>query len=126
MAYRPASAIGKALQAAADADAARTVIGAGTSSLVIGTTATTAKAGNYQPAAANITDSSVVGRALLTAADAAAARLAIGAGTSSLVLGTTAPARSSSTRTTPRWRGRASTAPSSPAPRRPSRPARRR
>lgn len=39
--------------------------------------------------AANITDSTTVGRAVLTAVDAAAARTAIGAGTSSLVLGTT-------------------------------------
>lgn len=63
---------------------------------VIGTTATTAKAGNYQPTAANISDASAVGRSVLTAADAAAARTAIGAGTgngtSSLVVATTAPA----------------------------------
>lgn len=39
--------------------------------------------------AANITDASTVGKAVLTAADAAAARSAIGAGTSSLGLGTT-------------------------------------
>ena len=39
--------------------------------------------------AAQISDSTTVGRALLTAADAAAARTAIGAGTSSLALGTT-------------------------------------
>lgn len=57
---------------------------------VIGTTATTAKAGNYQPAAANISDASAVGRSVLTATDAAAARTAIGAGTSNLAIGTTA------------------------------------
>jgi len=56
----------------------------------IGTTATTAKAGNYQPTAANISDATAVGRSVLTAADAAAARTAIGAGTSSLALGTSA------------------------------------
>lgn len=37
----------------------------------------------------DITDSTAVGRSVLTAADAAAARTAIGAGTSSLTLGTT-------------------------------------
>lgn len=57
--------------------------------LVIGTTATTAKAGNYQPAAANISDSTATGRSVLTAANAAAARTAIGAGTSNLTIGTT-------------------------------------
>lgn len=41
------------------------------------------------PAAATITDSTTVGRAVLTAADAAAARTAIGAGTSNLAIGTT-------------------------------------
>lgn len=41
--------------AGADAAAARTAIGAGTSSLVIGTTASTAKAGNYTPAWGDIT-----------------------------------------------------------------------
>ena len=80
MAYRPSTPIGKALLDAADAASARTVIGAGTSSLVIGTTSTTAKAGNYQPASTNISDSTAVGRSLITAASAAAARTAIGAG----------------------------------------------
>lgn len=55
----------------------------------IGTTATTAKAGDYQPTAANISDATATGRSVLTAANAAAARTAIGAGTSSLALGTT-------------------------------------
>jgi hypothetical protein len=57
--------------------------------LVIGTTSTTAKAGNYQPTAANISDSTTVGRAVLTAVDGPAARTAIGAGSSNLNLGTT-------------------------------------
>ena len=56
----------------------------------IGTTASTAKAGNYQPTAANISDASAIGRTVLTSADAGAVRSAIGAGTSSLELGTSA------------------------------------
>lgn len=80
---------------------ARDNIGAGISNLAIGTTGTTAAAGNdsrlsdartplahTHPSTA-ISDSSTVGRALLVAADAATARAAIGAGTSSLVIGTT-------------------------------------
>lgn len=43
-----------------DAAAARTSIGAGTSNLVIGTTASTAKAGNYAPAVADVTGLSAV------------------------------------------------------------------
>lgn len=45
----------------------------------IGTTSDTAKAGDYRPAAADITDATTVGRNVLKAADAAAARTAIGA-----------------------------------------------
>lgn len=44
-----AGTIGKTVMKAATAEAARTAIGAGTSNLTIGTTATTAKAGNYAP-----------------------------------------------------------------------------
>jgi len=122
--------IGRALVAAADAAAARTAIGAGTSALTLGTTSTTAKAGDYAPAWAEVTskpttfapaigttattavagndarltdaraplahthtvaqisDSTATGRSVVTAADAAAARTAIGAGTSSVVVGT--------------------------------------
>jgi hypothetical protein len=83
------TATGRSVMTAANAAAARTAIGAGTSSLVVGTASTDAKAGNYQPAAANVSDSTTVGRSVLTAVDAAAARTAIGAGTSSLVIGTT-------------------------------------
>lgn len=72
-----ATTVGKAVIRAADAAAARTAIGAGTSSLAIGTTSTTAKAGDYQPTAANISDSTTTGRAVLTAANAAAARTAL-------------------------------------------------
>jgi len=76
-----ATTVGRSVLTAADAATARTAIGAGTSSLALGTTSTTAKAGNYQPAASNISDSTTVGRSVLTAADAPTARAAIGAGT---------------------------------------------
>jgi hypothetical protein len=81
--------VGRNVITAATAAAARTAIGAGTSSLAIGTTGTTAKAGNYAPTSADISDATATGKGLLTAADAAAARTAIGAGTSNLVIGTT-------------------------------------
>lgn len=68
---------------------ARANIGAGTSNLVVGTAATDAKAGNYQPTAANISDATATGRSLLTAIDGATARGLLGAGTSNLVIGTT-------------------------------------
>ena len=44
------------IAAGVDAAAARTAIGAGTSSLVIGTTAGSAKAGNYKPTISDVTD----------------------------------------------------------------------
>lgn len=72
---------------AGDAATARAAIGAGTSNLEIGTTASTAKAGNYVPAWGDVTGKPVV---IAAGADAAAARAAIGAGTSNLTLGTTA------------------------------------
>ncbi|MER8086612.1 hypothetical protein ABTZ57_16115 [Streptomyces sp. NPDC094048] len=55
----------------------------------------TGKPTSYPPAAhthsaAQVSDASAVGRSVLTAPDAAAARTAIGAGTSSLAVGTTA------------------------------------
>lgn len=69
--------------------AARTAIGAGTSNLALGTTASTAKAGNYHPTWAQVTGKPAV---IGAGADAAAARTAIGAGTgnSNLAIGTTA------------------------------------
>jgi hypothetical protein len=70
---------------AADAAAARTAIGAGTSNLAIGTSGSTAKAGDYQPTAANISDSTAVGRSVLTAASQAAVLSAIGAEASGTV-----------------------------------------
>lgn len=83
------TATGRSVLTAVDAAAARTAIGAGTSNLALGITSSTAKAGDYQPASTNISDSTAVGRSVLTAVDAAAARTAIGAGTSNLALGTT-------------------------------------
>lgn len=44
-----AGATGKVVMKATNAEAARTAIGAGTSNITIGTTASTAKAGNYSP-----------------------------------------------------------------------------
>jgi len=81
---------GRAVLTAADAAAARTAIGAGTSNLTIGTTSATAKAGDYAPTSAQISDATATGKSLLTAPDAATARAAIGAGTSNLAIGTTA------------------------------------
>lgn len=48
------------IAAGADAAEARTAIGAGTSNLAIGTTATTAKAGDYTPPAASTTVAGVI------------------------------------------------------------------
>ncbi|QYW06648.1 hypothetical protein uav_117 [Pseudomonas phage UAVern] len=49
-----ATTVGRNVLKAADAAAARTAIGAGTSSLALGTTASTAKAGNYAPTTAEV------------------------------------------------------------------------
>lgn len=49
-----ATTVGKSLLTAPDAVNARTTIGAGTSNLIIGTTSTTAKAGNYAPTKADV------------------------------------------------------------------------
>lgn len=49
-----ATATGKAVMKATDATEARTAIGAGTSNLAVGTTAETAKAGNYVPTSAEV------------------------------------------------------------------------
>lgn len=80
---------GKAVLLADDEEAARAAIGAGTgnSNLALGTTASTAKAGNYHPTWAQVTSKPAVIGAGETEA---AARQAIGAGTSSLALGTSA------------------------------------
>jgi hypothetical protein len=50
-----ASTVGKLVLTATDAPTARTAIGAGTSNLAIGTTGTTAKAGNYVPGWTEVT-----------------------------------------------------------------------
>lgn len=68
--------------------AGRAVMGA--ESEAAGRTAIGAAATSHTHTASQITDSTATGRGLLTAADAAAARGVIGAGTSSLELGTTA------------------------------------
>lgn len=68
------TAVGRSVLTAGTEAAARTAIGAGTSNLVIGTTAGTAKDGAYQPAAANISDATATGRSVLTAATPLAAR----------------------------------------------------
>ena len=54
------TATGRSVLTAADAAAARTAIGAGTSDLVIGTTSTTAKAGNYTPPSATTSAKGIV------------------------------------------------------------------
>lgn len=83
-----ATTVGRNVLKAADAAAARTAIGAGTSSLAIGTTSTTAAAGDHTHTAANISDSTSTGRSLMTAASAEAARTAIGAADLTAVGGT--------------------------------------
>ena len=81
-----ATATGKAVLKASDAAAARSVIGAGTSNLVVGTTSGTAKAGDYTPSWSEVSSKPAV---IAAGATAAEARTAIGAGTSSLAIGTT-------------------------------------
>lgn len=63
---------GRSLMTAADAAAARTTIGAGTSNLALGTTSSTAKAGNYAPPTATSTTSGIVELATTTEATAGA------------------------------------------------------
>lgn len=82
-----ATTVGKSVLRASDATAARAAIGAGTSNLVVGTTASTAKAGNYVPTWGEVSSKPAV---IAAGVDAAAARTAIGAGTSNLAIGTTA------------------------------------
>lgn len=59
---------------------ARTAIGAGVgnSNLVVGTTASQAKAGNWKPTAADVTDAGAFGRQLMQAPDQAAAKTLLG------------------------------------------------
>ncbi|MFZ1302018.1 MAG: hypothetical protein WAQ27_05615 [Candidatus Microsaccharimonas sp.] len=70
------TATGRSVLTAADATAARTAIGAGTSNLAIGTTSTTAKAGNYAPTKAdvglaNVDNTSDAGKPVSTATQTA-------------------------------------------------------
>ncbi|MDK8193771.1 head fiber protein [Paenibacillus sp. UMB7766-LJ446] len=67
-----ASSTGKSVLKATDAAAARTAIGAGTSNLAIGTTGTTAAAGNHAHAVAAITGLQAALDAKLTGTKAAA------------------------------------------------------
>lgn len=82
--------MGRSILSAVDAPSVRAAIGAGTSNLTLGSSSSTAKPGDWKPAAADISDATPLGRDLVKAADSSAARAAIGAGTSSLTLGTTA------------------------------------
>lgn len=81
-----ATTTGKAVLRASNAAAARDAIGAGTSNLDLGTTSTTAKAGDYTPEWDEVASKPVVIASGDTKADA---RAAIDAGTSDLVIGTT-------------------------------------
>lgn len=63
------------------------VIGQSGKTVVVATLADVSGGGDIT--ASQITDATTVGKSVLTAADAAAARAAIGAGTSSLAIGTT-------------------------------------
>ena len=70
------SAIGQALNRATDAAAARDAIGAGTSNLTLGTTASTARAGNWVPTKAdvglgNVDNTSDLNKPISTATQAA-------------------------------------------------------
>ena len=80
-----ATAIGRNILTGADAATIRGLIGAGTSSLGLGTTASTAKAGDYVPAWSEVTSKPAF---IGAGTSAALARSAIGAGTSDLVVGT--------------------------------------
>lgn len=62
-----ATDLGRRLVAIVDDAAARDAIGAGTSSLGLGTTAATAKAGDWKPAAADISDATTASRQVLRA-----------------------------------------------------------
>lgn len=78
-----ASDLGKELLQVGSEAEARAAIGAGVSNLEIGTSSTTAKAGDYQPTWEQVSGKPAV---IGAGATAAAARTAIGAGTSSLTL----------------------------------------
>ncbi|MGP5931620.1 hypothetical protein [Corynebacterium glyciniphilum] len=75
-----ATAVGRQVMKAADAAAARSAIGAGTSNVSIGSGATDAKAGNYVPAWSEVT-----GKPTIPAATAAGTRAQLDAGTDTTV-----------------------------------------
>ena len=79
------TATGRAVLTAASQAAARTAIGAGTSNLALGTSSSTAKAGDYTPDWDDVSGKPAV---IAAGADQATARTAIGAGTSNLAVGT--------------------------------------
>ena len=82
-----ATVTGKAVLRATSQATARSAIGAGTSNLAVGPTATDAKAGNYVPTWGEVSSKPVV---IASGTDAASARAAIGAGTSNLSIGPSA------------------------------------
>lgn len=73
-----ATTVGLALMKAADAPAARSAIGAGTSSLALGTSSSTAKAGDWKPATADISDAGSNGAALLKTTTPSGAQALVG------------------------------------------------
>lgn len=73
---------------AASAEAIRLIIGAGSSNLKVGVSGTDAKPGNWKPAVSDLQNVSGIIASLLSSVDAQTARSAIGAGTSSLTVGT--------------------------------------
>lgn len=83
-----ASAVGKSILSATNAATVRSAIGAGTSNLALGTTASTAKKGNYVPTWDDVTNKPTI---IAAGADATSARSVIGAGTgnSNLAVGST-------------------------------------
>ncbi|MBB3037332.1 hypothetical protein, partial [Hoyosella altamirensis] len=82
-----ATTVGIDVLRASNQQAARDVIGAGTSNLQLGSSGSTAAPGDHTHGPGEITGVTPTGQSLMEAADGAAARSAIGAGTSSLELG---------------------------------------
>jgi hypothetical protein len=92
--------LGQNITRAADGAAVRGLIGAGTSNLALGTTSSTAKAGDYQPTRAQISDATTFGRTLMALADAAAGLTALGAASASGLSTTNSAAASLAARVT--------------------------
>lgn len=78
----------KALLNANSPEAMRSVIGAGDSSVVVGTGAADAKPGDWEPTVNDIKNLSAVIASLLNSTNPETARAAIGAGTSNITIGT--------------------------------------